>query len=164
MRSSLSPHTHRLAPARRKLWHSNLSSLGPPSEFKNALPGVHSGTAYLFILQHYFQHKQASRHAGPRFTPLTPREGGAERGLCGRRGSACGTGDRGCNGTSRNRRAGWALLACADPFQTPLRDPTPAAAATKGFQRCRSERATRRRLPDVWERRVRDVWLIPDYW
>src|SRR5580692_5168419 len=31
-----------------------------------------------------------------------------------------------------------ALLACADPFQTPLCDPTPAEAATKAFQRCRS--------------------------
>ena len=31
------------------------------------------------------------------------------------------------------------LLACADPFQTPLREPTPAEAATKGFQRCRRE-------------------------
>jgi hypothetical protein len=49
-----------------------------------------------------------------------------------------------------------ALLACADPFQTPLRDPTPAEAATKGFQRCRNERASRSSaLPDVWERRVR---------
>jgi hypothetical protein len=49
-----------------------------------------------------------------------------------------------------------ALLACADRFQTPLREPTPAEAATKGFQRCRRERASRSSaLPDVWERRVR---------
>src|SRR5450432_1692219 len=34
-------------------------------------------------------------------------------------------------------------LACADPFQTPLRDPTPAEAATNGFRRCRSEMGSR---------------------
>jgi hypothetical protein len=55
-------------------------------------------------------------------------------------------------------------LACADPFQTPLREPTPAEAATKGFQRCcRKGPRALAHCPKVWERRVRGSVAIPDY-